>query len=392
MSELGLTSINGISCLGKHIGLKKKKKDFTIIFSAKPLTAVAVFTTNAFKAAPILVSKKHLKKSKNCVKAIVANSGNANACTGLQGILDAEETCAIFANELKIKKEEVLVFSTGVIGTALPMDKIKQGLKKIKSQLGTTYVHEFNAAQAILTTDNKPKQVTVQQNGIKIACIAKGSGMINPNMATMLCFIATNAKLSVAELQKSLNLAANQSFNQLSVDGCQSTNDSVVLLSTQEKQIELENFQKLLTELCVKVSTKIAEDAEGAGKLMEVKVKNAKTQKQAALLAKAVVSSDLVKTAITGKTGLVGRILAALGSTFIKVNPAKVKLLINGQKIFSHNQFLKVDYFLFHKNMHKKCIQIEINLNQGKKESVALGCNLTKKYVEINTFYAPGVL
>jgi len=270
-----ISAVDGFTALGKCIGIKKGKKDFAVIYSDKVCSAAAVYTKNKVRGAPIYVNKEHLKGGK--AQAIVINSGIANVATGKKGIAGASKTCELAAKELGIKKTNVLVASTGIIGKNLPMHLIAKGIKGCKPQL-----KKINqAAEAILTTDTIKKDIAIKEGSFTIGAIAKGSGMIHPNMATMLCFITTDADLSSSVLKKCLINSVNQSFNMVSVDMDTSTSDMVILLSNNAKKATKEKFQKALDHVCTEMAKKIAGDGEGATKLVEVTVKNAKTKADA---------------------------------------------------------------------------------------------------------------
>ena len=254
----GITDVKGITALGKHVGIKKNKKDFAVIFSAKIANAAAVFTRNKIKGAPIFVNKKHLKNGK--AQAIVINSGISNVCTGKKGIKDAYLMAELAAKELAVKKENVLVASTGKIGVFLPMDKIKYGIRNIKNGLSKK---SSDAAEAILTTDTCKKHVSIKIDNITIGAIAKGSGMIHPNMATMLAFIATDAEIDSKKLKKMLVNSVNKSFNMISVDMDTSTSDMVILMANGiAGKIDDKKFQKALDFVCIELAKKIVRVVE----------------------------------------------------------------------------------------------------------------------------------
>ncbi|MEK6868825.1 MAG: bifunctional ornithine acetyltransferase/N-acetylglutamate synthase, partial [Nanoarchaeota archaeon] len=276
----------GFTATGKPIGIKKSgKPDFAVIYSEVLADAAAVYTSNRVKGAPLYVTKKHLKDGK--AQAIVVNSGVSNVCTGKKGIKDAEDMAKFLGNELGINPKEVVVASTGLIGAYLPMEKIKNGIKGIKNELSVN----SNAAKAILTTDLAEKEIAVKADNFSIGAIAKGSGMIHPNMATMLCFITTDAKIPSKKLSAMLKNSVNKSFNMISVDMDTSTSDMVVILANgMAGKADETKFQDALDCVCIELAKKIARDGEGATKLIEVNAKNAKTEEDAKKIAKSVIS------------------------------------------------------------------------------------------------------
>src|SRR3989338_7868561 len=293
--ENNVCAPKGFKAVGRSIGIKKSGADLAVIFSEVLADATAVYTSNKVKGAPLIVTKKHLKDGK--AQAIVINSGISNVCTGKKGIKDAEETAKLAAEELGIDANNVIVASTGLIGAFLPMGIITKGIKGIRNKLSISP----DAATAIMTTDKAKKEIAVKADNFVIGAIAKGSGMIHPNMATMLCFITTDAKIPSKKLAAFLKNSVDKSFNMINVDMDQSTSDMAVIMAnglagkTDEKK-----FQNALDYVCIELAKKIAKDGEGATKLVEVNVKNAASEEDAKKIAKSVVSSNLVKCAIFG--------------------------------------------------------------------------------------------
>lgn len=395
-----ITDVPGFLASGIGCGIKKSgKKDLCIIYSEYPCTAAATFTTNKVKAAPILVNMEHIKSK--YIRAVVVNSGVANACTGLKGIEDAKNMCSIVSKKLNIDKNEVLVASTGVIGAFLPMDKVEKGIEKAVSDISKD--GGLDAAEAIMTTDTFIKKCTVELKldgkKVLISGIAKGSGMIHPNMATMLSFIVTNANISKDMLSKALKESVDDSYNMISVDGDTSTNDMVVLLANgqaENKLIDKENedyfeFKKCLHYVNCELSKMIAKDGEGATKLIEVCVNNAKTINDAKTLAKSVIRSSLVKTAFFGSDANYGRILCSLGYSGADFDPSKVSITFKGKD----DEITVVKFGLgtiFDENAAKNIlneshIKVIIDLDDGSFNAVAYGCDLTYDYVKINGSY-----
>lgn len=377
-----ITAVEGFTALGKCIGIRKGKKDFAIIYSNKLCNAAALYTKNKVKGAPLYVNMNHLKDGK--AQAIVINSGVSNVATGKKGIKDAIMTCKLAAKELGIKPKDVLVASTGIIGKKLPMNLIKKGIKGSKKQLKKTN----NAAEAILTTDTLKKEIAIKFDNFTIGAIAKGSGMIHPNMATMLCFITTNADLSPGELKKYLVKAVDESFNMISIDMDTSTSDMVILMSNNTKKVNKEKFQKALTFVCKEMAKKIAADGEGATKLIEVMAKNAKAKQDAKKIAKAVVGSNLVKCAIFGNDPNWGRILSAIGNSNAYFIEGKIDILIQGKVIVKNGIEVKnFDENKIAESLKADKVEIIINLNLGKEKAIAYGCDMSYDYVQINAEY-----
>lgn len=361
--------------------------------------ATAVFTSNKIVAAPVIITKDAVENGK--LSAVVANSGNANCFTGDQGIEDGKAMASIVAEELNFNAEDIAVASTGVIGRLLPIDIIEKLIKKAVSRLGNSREASRNAAEAIMTTDTYSKEFAVETklkngNSIRIGGITKGSGMIAPNMGTMLCFITTDIKASEAELNAALKNAVDASFNMVVVDGDESTNDTVVLLANGKSGESIdENFEEALEYLCCELASMMAKDGEGATKFMEVEVNKAKNTQEARLAAKAVVSSSLVKTALFGADPNWGRIIAAVGYSGASIDPALVSVRLevpnkmvdivdNGiVKAFEGTSQLEEAEDI----MKEKNIRIIIDLGLGDGKATAYGCDLSYDYVSINAEY-----
>lgn len=374
---------------------KSGKKDLALIFSEKKANIAGVFTTNKVKAAPVKLDIKNIKSGKG--QAIIANSGNANACTGKKGMCDAIETASLVAKKLNIHPSLVYVCSTGVIGTPMPMQKIKANIPSLAENLGTSSIKD--AAHAIMTTDTFPKiiikKIKIQNKTAVVAGICKGAGMICPNMATMLCFIFTDLAVAQKTLNKALKDSVNKSFNRITIDGDMSTNDTVLLMANgmagnselTEKSVDYKTFKKTLDEITYELSKLIVKDGEGASKFVEVEVKGASSEKDAEKAAFAVANSNLVKTAIYGNDANWGRIIAAIGYSGIEFDEEKVFIQLGNIKVASKGISTGKD-----KNANKylgknKEIKIIINLNKGKASAKVLTCDLTEKYIKINAEY-----
>lgn len=377
-----ITAVDGFTALGKCIGIKKGKKDFAIIYSDKLCSVAAVYTKNKVKGAPLYVNMKHLEDGK--AQAIVINSGISNVATGKKGIDDAFMTCKLAAEELGINSNDILVASTGIIGKMLPMELIKKGLKGIKKELKKSN----DAAEAILTTDTIKKEIAVDFSGFTIGAIAKGSGMIHPNMATMLCFIATDADFSPKELKESLVKAVDESFNMISVDMDTSTSDMVILMSNNTKKADKKNFEEALAFICKEMAKKIVFDGEGATKLIEVTVKNAKSKLDAKKIAKSIVGSNLVKCAMFGNDPNWGRIISAIGNSDAHFKEDKINILIQNKLIVENGVEVK-DFNIeeISKLLKNDNVKVIVDLKIGNGEATAYGCDMSYDYVQINSQY-----
>ena len=383
----------GFSADGLHAGFKKKKLDFGWIVSEVPASVAGVYTTNKVIAAPLLVNKASIQKSQK-LQAIVVNSGIANSCTGQQGLDAAYEMQRLTAQKLKIEPDLVGLASTGVIGEQLPMDALKNGLSQI---LVSGKAEDF--AEAILTTDTCTKTCVVTEEFgsdlVTMAGVAKGSGMIHPNMATMLAFITCDANISSATLQSALSQHVETTFNQITVDGDTSTNDMVLVMANgcrQNEEIlpdteEFEKFSKMLRYLMADLAKKIAKDGEGATKLIEVNVRHAKDEQSGRMIAKSVVGSSLVKTAIFGQDPNWGRILAAIGYAGADVSVDNIDIWIEGIPVMQASSPVAFDPEETSDAMAGELLTLTIDLHDGAAEAQAWGCDLSYDYVKINALY-----
>ena len=383
----------GFSADGLHAGFKKKKLDFCWIVSEVPASVAGVYTTNKVIAAPLLVTKASIQKSQK-LQAIVVNSGVANSCTGQQGLDAAYEMQRLTAQKLKIEPDLVGLASTGVIGEQLPMNALKNGLSQI---LVSGKAEDF--AEAILTTDTCTKTCVVTEEFgsdlVTMAGVAKGSGMIHPNMATMLAFITCDANISSATLQKALSQHVETTFNQITVDGDTSTNDMVLVMANgcrQNEEIlpdteEFEKFSKMLRYLMADLAKKIAKDGEGATKLIEVNVRHAKDEQSGRMIAKSVVGSSLVKTAIFGQDPNWGRILAAIGYAGADVSVDNIDIWIEGIPVMQASSPVAFDPEETSDAMAGELLTLTIDLHDGEAEAQAWGCDLSYDYVKINALY-----
>lgn len=390
----GITAPKGFKASGMHCGIKKSgKKDLALIFSEVIADAAAVFTSNKVKAAPILVSMENIKEGR--AQAIVANSGCANACTGSEGLEDAQVMAKATASTLNIQSKTVLVASTGTIGSRLPLKNILNGIRMLSKRMSRGGGEE--AADAILTTDTRRKEIAVQLNAggkiVTIGGIAKGAGMIAPNMATLFCFITTDAAVPSSSLRAYLKESVDKSFNMTVVDKDMSTNDCVFILANgtaKNKALrgkDEKEFKQALDHVCIYLAKEIARDGEGATKLIEVKAAGARSANDAKLIAKAVAGSDLVKSAIFGEDPNFGRIMAALGNSGAGIKQDLVDVYIGNTQVVSKGKAVFFDQNVAKKHMKGKEVLINIMLGQGTNMATAWGCDLTYDYVKINAKY-----
>ncbi|MCF8221963.1 MAG: bifunctional glutamate N-acetyltransferase/amino-acid acetyltransferase ArgJ [Bacteroidales bacterium] len=397
-----ITNVRGIQCWGAHTGVKSLRRDLAIIYSDVPASAAAVFTQNQVVAAPVTVSKKHIKDGK--AQAIVINSGNANAATGEQGMEGAEAMAQTLADELKIDKEMVLVSSTGVIGEPFPTEEIIKGIKENVSKLSTNSNAGSFVANAILTTDTFAKEgfVEFELDGyeVNLGGIAKGSGMIHPNMATMLAFIVTDLAIDPKLLQKMVKKAVNKTFNMITVDGDTSTNDMVVVLANgkannkelkSNKDVGFKKFEEQLEEMMTHLAQQIVSDGEGASKYIEYEMVNAKSEHIARTLIRAISTSSLVKTAMFGRDPNWGRIISAAGNAGVPFNYENIVLYLGSEeeilKVLNKGKPEKYDRNYMKKLLRESHIKIKIDMNEGKAKAKGWGTDLTTDYVLFNSVY-----
>ena len=394
--EGGVTAAKGYKASGIKAGIKKSGKlDMAVITSDVMADAAGVFTTNLVAAAPVLVSRKVAKAGK--AKAVVVNSGCANACTGDQGLTDANEMAKLTAQELSVKQDEVFVSSTGIIGVNLPMDKIASGIKQAVQALD--YNGSDEASKAIMTTDiyNKTVAYEFELGGktVKIGGIAKGSGMIHPNMATMLCFVTTDAAIEANLLQQALSKAINKSFNMISVDGDTSTNDMVTLLANgmaENPKITTENddykiFEEAVLTICTDLAKLVARDGEGATKFLQVNVTGAKTFEDGKKIAMSVAKSPLVKTAFFGQDPNWGRIICAVGYAGAEMVPEKTTVALGDIAVYKNGTGCKFDEEALKEIMAEHDISVNIDLGLGDESATVWTCDLSYEYVKINGEY-----
>ena len=387
----------GFLASGVHCGIKRFKKDLALIYSKTGCKAVGVFTKNKVKAAPLVVSKEVLNKAKP-VRAIIVNSGNANSCTGWYGVRDAKRMMGAVCRALKLKFSNVLISSTGIIGKRLPIESIEESVPKLVKLLSRKGLK--SAAQAMLTTDRKLKvaveRFNIGRKEVTLTGVAKGAGMIHPNMATMLSFVMTDARVDKDALKFALREACDKSFNSITIDGDMSTNDMVVLTANglaQNQTIkrgtkEYKIFLKALVKVAFKLAKDIVEDGEGATKFITVLVEGARTETDAVLVARSVANSCLVKTSVHGENPNWGRVASAVGASGVKeIKPKKFEIYLDGICVFKGGKFTMPSKERFYKIYKRKNVEIAVNLNTGKKTAKIWTCDLSKRYVEINSHY-----
>ena len=395
--EGGITAVQGIKAAGIHAGIKKDNlKDLALIVSDTPAIAAGVFTKNSVTAAPVILCRKHL--SDPTIQAIIINSGNANACTGDEGMINAQNMATLTAEHLGIPTEHILVSSTGVIGQQLPMDVIESGIQESVKQLSTD--GGADAAEAIMTTDTHPKSVAVEieidGKPVRIGGIAKGSGMIAPNMATMLSYLTTDVCITSDTLQTALTQVADESYNLLTVDTDRSTNDTVILLSTSKADNSVIHepngtnyhaFYEGLHHVCTELVKMLARDGEGATKLVEVIIKNAKDRDDAKKAARAVAESPLVKTAVFANDANWGRIMMAIGKSGAEFDPYKVDVMLHDYVLVKNGMDAGYDEETATKLFDNDPVRIVIDLRAGDSEITMWTCDYSYDYIRINADY-----
>ncbi len=400
--EGSVTAAKGFKAAGVHSGIRKNKskRDLGLIYCEKKCTAAAVYTKNLVQSSPITICKKNL--ADGYAQAVIVNSGNANTCNA-DGDMKAMQMCELTADSLGIKADDVIVASTGVIGQILPIEPIAEHIKELTDELSDDETGATNCAEAIMTTDTVKKEVAVETviggKTVRIGGISKGSGMIHPNMATMLCFVTTDAAISAEMIQKAVKTAADDTFNMISIDGDTSTNDTLSVMASglagnEEITCEGEDycdFVEALTAVCKELAKKMAKDGEGATKLLVCKVSGAKTERDARLAAKSVICSSLLKAAMFGADANWGRVLCAIGysGADVDVNNVNVSFASEAGKIDVCKNGAGIE---FSEETAKEIlirdeIDIMVDLSDGEYSAEAYGCDLTYDYVKINGDY-----
>ncbi|MCS1350071.1 bifunctional ornithine acetyltransferase/N-acetylglutamate synthase [Mechercharimyces sp. CAU 1602] len=398
VSKPDITAPKGFFSAGLHCGIRRKHPDLGMIYCENPAAAAAVYTTNAFQAAPLKVTQTSLAEEET-LQAILVNSGVANSCTGEEGLRDAYEMRKVGSDLLGLPVHRVAVVSTGLIGTRLPMEKVTTGLIELAPQLGRGLTKHHDFARSILTTDTKTKEsaVTVQVNGepVTVAGTAKGSGMIHPNMATMLGFMTTDANISSSMLHQLLKEVTDESFNMITVDGDTSTNDMVLAMASgqveheqlTEEHPDWQTFREGFLYVARSLAMDIARDGEGATRLIEARIKGASSVEGARKAAKAIVGSNLVKSAVFGQDANWGRIVCAVGYGDSSVHPDSVDAFIGPVAVVQKGLPLSFDEDAASQALQEEKVVLTVNLHQGTEEAVAWGCDLTYEYVKINACY-----
>ena len=387
-----LRSVCGFSWLGINLGIKDESLDFGVIASECECSAAGVFTLNNLPGAPVIVGIENIENGR--LQAIVVNSKIANVATGKTGIEDAKNMCLWTGEALEIAPELVLPSSTGVIGQRLPIKKIHEGCKSIAEQLGSSTEHIEKFARAIMTTDTHPKWSSCRVGNATILGVAKGAGMIEPNMATMLSYFVTDAKLSSEELRAILDRVVNKSFNRISIDSDTSTSDTVVILANGlAGRVDTEQFEAAFTKSAMQLAKEIARDGEGATKLIELTVSGAESQQMALKIAKSIINSPLVKTAIHGADPNWGRFVMAVGKVFeypvpladlsIHFKKGSQVLSVNAESLDAD----EVNLNAISKLLKNQEVFIEVVVGTGTFSETVWGCDLTKGYIEENAFY-----
>jgi len=377
----------GFKCLGKSVGIKETgKKDFALIVSEVPGSGAAVFTRSTFCGAPVLLGRDLIKPGR--LQAFLVTSGVSNVATGQEGIDNARKSMDSVGAELGIQADYVLPSSTGVIGQQLPMDKILGGISGSKIELEEDAWE--SCAEAIMTTDTYAKLIRVKVGDAVLVGMAKGSGMIEPDMATMLSFWVTDADIPTDELQPMLKRVVDKSFNCVSIDSDTSTSDTVAMLANgMAGKVDLEAFEAAFTEAAVDLAKEIARDGEGATKLIEVTVAGAVDEPQARTMAKSILNSPLVKTALYGADANWGRVAMALGKTFDeRLNPSKLSIRFGNHTVYADGGPIPFDEEAAEAELKdSKEVSVEVNLNLGNAACTVWGCDLTEEYIKINALY-----
>lgn len=398
MANNSITAPLGFLAAGVKCGIKKSgRPDLGLIVCPSGAKAAAVFTTNKITSAAVEVSRRHIKSA--TIYAVVVNSGNANACTGQRGVKNAIRMCSETAGYLVVDPHEVLVASTGIIGEQLPMEKTIAGIADAIGELSDSSSAGIDFAKAIMTTDTKPKmacrRIEISGKKVTIAGVVKGAGMIAPNMATTLCFITTDVAITKRFLSKALKNAIGKSLNKLTVDGHQSTNDTAIILASgmadnppiASPSSEYGKFTEALVDLCQDLARQMALDAEGATRMFKVVVKGAATKADAAKAARAIANYPLVKCAVNGGDPNWGRIICAVGSCGIRLNPHKMSCKLDELAMFKNGSPTKFDRRRASRIVSQTSHTITVELGVGKYSDFCYGCDLSAEYVRINADY-----
>ncbi|MGD2278828.1 MAG: bifunctional glutamate N-acetyltransferase/amino-acid acetyltransferase ArgJ [Candidatus Omnitrophota bacterium] len=386
----------GFLASGIHCGIKKKRKDLSLFYSVKPCKVAALFTTNNAKAAPVILGEKKLMENRHA-QAVVVNSGNANCMTGARGLKDAEKMVSRTAEALGIPRDMVMVSSTGVIGEYMPMKTVLKGISRLAGHLSPEGLSD--AADGIMTTDRFSKIAsrvfTIKGKEVTVTGVAKGAGMIDPNMATMLSYVMTDVNITEGALNLALREGCEASFNAITVDGEMSTNDTVMLLANgqalnpivTETRADFEVFKKNLDAVMKELAGMIVQDGEGASKFIEVRVKGARTKEEAKKAAGSIANSILVKCAVQGGDPNWGRVASSVGASGAVFNMDKLEISLDGVAFFKKGKSVSPASGKKAKVFKKKNAKIEVNMHSGRSEATAYTCDISKKYLTLNSYY-----
>jgi glutamate N-acetyltransferase / amino-acid N-acetyltransferase len=360
-------------------------------------TAAAVFTKNLVVAAPVIIGRKHLAKSAKAMRAVLVNAGNANCATGKPGITACEQTCKALSKALRCKADQVFPSSTGVIGVPLPTEKLLSGIPSLLQVSGNSVDHALAFARAIMTTDTRRKiacaEIELKGRSASVLGIAKGAGMIHPNVATMLCYIVTDVIASPKQLHQMLRSSVDRTFNRISIDGDTSTNDTVCLLASGASELNItsrsvaELFRIALNEICSSLAEQIVTDGEGVRHVVRLAIEGAKTEHEADEIARTIAHSALVKTAWAGADPNWGRILAAVGRSGVKLDPARIDIFFGPIQVCRAGTRAKFSEDDAHRYLSSPTVEVRVNLHRGSKSITFLTCDLTTEYVHINADY-----
>ena len=379
-------------------GIKKEGRlDVGLLYSVRPSIAAARFTTNTVKAAPVRLSQKHLEESGGEIRAIIVNSGNANACTGEDGMAVAKSMADLAGRILAVRSEQVLVCSTGVIGVPLPFERIERRSGELKANMNVQGID--GVSKSILTTDTVPKVCTADKyfgkSSVRISGMTKGAGMIHPRMATTLAFVLTDAFITKTLLEEALSKACEKSYNRITVDGDTSTNDTLVAMANgasgapliDHKDESFREFQDGLTQVCQSLAQQIVRDGEGASKFVEIVVEGAESEESAAQIGRSIANSPLVKTALAGEDANWGRILCAAGYSGVPFDPDRVEIKIGEMPVCRRGQGTPFDEGHAKQILSQRDVRIVMNLHSGSSTAILWTCDLTKEYIHINADY-----
>jgi glutamate N-acetyltransferase/amino-acid N-acetyltransferase len=386
-AELTLSSVEGLRCAGVRAGIKASgNPDVALLVADEPMACGALFTQNHFAAAPVLKSRAHLARSQGLVRAVVINSGNANACTGEQGERDAQEMCELVAKLVGCPVEQVLVCSTGVIGVKLPMDKVRAGIALAFAELATDVEAGRRFLSAIMTTDAFPKEACARVDDAVVAGVCKGAGMIQPNMATMLAFLATDFDLRPEQLKRAITTIAATSFNAVHVDTHTSTNDTFLLLSTRKKAAK-SDWARKLEPVARRLAWLIARDGEGATKVTTLEVTGAASDEAARAIAEKVATSALVRTALFGNDPNWGRFTSQVGNAREVRDAKRLRCVLQGIEVFAHGEPTAFDRAAASRAMAKEDVLLELHLEDGPGKAMLMTSDLGYRYVQVNAEY-----